>query len=314
MNDFKIYAAPLQGYTEATWRRYHSEVSGGVDAYFAPFLRIEKGVPRERDLRDMISPLNQGINVIPQIIFGTIEEFRLLLRTVADLGFRHIDLNAGCPHPPQTNHGRGAAAIANLELLEAVAKETMHSDMEFSLKMRLGQNQRDEWIKAMPLINRMRLSHVTVHPRIARQQYRGNVDMDAFAGIYNSCSHPVIFNGDLKSASEISGLRHVFPDLAGVMLGRGLLGRPCLAAEWRDGRIRTGAEAVRALTGIHNAVFSYLSGRLCGDSQLLMKIKPYWDFAEDTIGRKALKAIKKSTTIAAYSGAIGGIGSDMDRN
>ena len=29
----KIFAAPLQGFTEATWRNIHSEVYGGVDSY-----------------------------------------------------------------------------------------------------------------------------------------------------------------------------------------------------------------------------------------------------------------------------------------
>ena len=49
----KIYAAPLQGYTDAAWRSAHRSLYGdGVDAYFAPFVRVEHGEVRRRDLVD----------------------------------------------------------------------------------------------------------------------------------------------------------------------------------------------------------------------------------------------------------------------
>ena len=283
---FKIYAAPLQGYTEAAWRRFHAAVSGGADAYFAPFLRLEKGIPRERDLRDLLSPLNEGQNVIPQIIFAGTDEFTMLTDTIRRLGFNRIDLNVGCPHPPQTNHGRGAAVIADLTLLESICKEIGRMpDISFSLKMRLGVNNPDEWASAIDIINGMRLSHVTIHPRTARQLYRGSVNMDAFARIYHACSHPVIFNGDIKSASDIEALRHDFP----------------------DGHIRSDREVAQQLTDIHNAIYEYAAGRLCGDTQVLSKIRPFWDFSEDIIGHKNLKAIKKTTTTAAYLAAVSAI-------
>lgn len=44
----KLYAAPLQGFTEAPWRNLHQEVFGGIDAYYTPFVRMEKGEFRNR--------------------------------------------------------------------------------------------------------------------------------------------------------------------------------------------------------------------------------------------------------------------------
>lgn len=37
-----IYAAPLQGFTEVAWRNAHAQCLGGVDAYYTPFVRLEK--------------------------------------------------------------------------------------------------------------------------------------------------------------------------------------------------------------------------------------------------------------------------------
>ena len=111
MSDFKIFAAPLQGYTEAAWRGFHARLTGCIDEYFTPFLRIEKGEMRRRDLRDLTSQLNEGAKITPQIIFGSIDEFRQLTSTLSQLGFDRIDINMGCPFPPQVHHGRGAGMI-----------------------------------------------------------------------------------------------------------------------------------------------------------------------------------------------------------
>ena len=43
-----IYAAPLQGFTEVAWRNAHAQCLGGVDAYYTPFVRLEKGEIRTR--------------------------------------------------------------------------------------------------------------------------------------------------------------------------------------------------------------------------------------------------------------------------
>ena len=52
----KLYAAPLQGFTEAPWRNFHEEVFGGIDAYYTPFVRIERGGFRNRDMYGTLLP------------------------------------------------------------------------------------------------------------------------------------------------------------------------------------------------------------------------------------------------------------------
>lgn len=78
-----LYAAPLQGYTEAEWRHYHAAVAGGADAYYTPFLRIDKGAIRSKDMRDITSALNNGVRIIPQILIRDTEELRTLVDAVS---------------------------------------------------------------------------------------------------------------------------------------------------------------------------------------------------------------------------------------
>ena len=47
-----IHFAPLQGYTDSVYREAHTRVFGGVDTYYTPFVRIEKGGFRNKDLKD----------------------------------------------------------------------------------------------------------------------------------------------------------------------------------------------------------------------------------------------------------------------
>ena len=47
----------------------------GTARYFTPFIRVEKGVPRDRDVRDYTSTLNVGVDVVPQVIFDGMDLF-----------------------------------------------------------------------------------------------------------------------------------------------------------------------------------------------------------------------------------------------
>ena len=63
-----IHFAPLQGYTEAIYRNAHDAFFGGVDTYYTPFVRLEKGNFRRRDVRG-IEPENNGVtHLIPHFI------------------------------------------------------------------------------------------------------------------------------------------------------------------------------------------------------------------------------------------------------
>ena len=63
-----IHFAPLQGYTDSVYREAHTRVFGGVDTYYTPFVRIEKGGFRNKDLKDIACDRNRQVHVVPQLI------------------------------------------------------------------------------------------------------------------------------------------------------------------------------------------------------------------------------------------------------
>lgn len=301
----KLIAAPLQGLTEAPWRHFHAALCGPADEYYAPFARLEHGSVRAKELRDMASPLNTSLTLVPQIIARDACEFAILADAVVAAGHSRIDLNLGCPFPPQTAKGRGAALLTRPDALAAIACE-MHRrhDMAFSVKMRLGMTDPGQWRQAIDIINGMPLVCVTVHSRIAAQQYSGNVSVQAFSDIAAVCRHPMVWNGDISAPEEIAEITRTFPRLHGVMAGRGLLARPTLFREYREGRVYDSDERLAMLRPLHDALLAHFRHTLCGDVQILAKMRPFWEYFHPELPRKLRKAILKAGSMQRYTCAV----------
>ena len=301
----KIYSAPLQGFTEAVWRNVHSAVFGGIDGYFTPFLRYEHGEIRSKDIRDIERKNNSVENLVPQIIAATPDEMHPLMELVANEGYRRVDINMGCSFPLQVRKKHGAGLLPHpcmvAALLEAAAG---YKEFTFSVKMRLGWESKDEWLALMPILNDTPLSHITMHPRLGIEQYKKAADIDAFNEFFAACKHPVIYNGDITSLADIQHIETLFPELDGVMIGRGLLANPALGLEYSHGCELSTEEMRRLVQSMHDEMLRQLTPRLQGNTQFLTKMKPYWEYLLPDMLKRDKKAILKATTIEKYLSAV----------
>lgn len=299
----KIFFAPLQGYTEYAYRKSHQEVCGGVDTYFSPFLRLEHGQIRRRDLRDICRE-NNPEELIPQVIASDPEEFRLLADEVTAQGYSHININMGCPFPPQVKAGRGSGLLCKSEAVKAIMEEAArYADrgILFTVKMRLGQTSEDEGLAVMKILADYPLEHITLHPRLGVQQYKGEVSMDAFRRFAAVCRHPLVYNGDVQSVEDIQRIESEFPSLEGIMIGRGLLARPTLASEYRSGRTADDNQVRSAVLAIHERVLDeYMHTLEGGEGQVLSKIQPFWEYPGWCLDRKLLKKLSKTGSLSNY--------------
>lgn len=302
--------APVQGHTDAAYRHFHNKnYSLQPLKYHTPFIRWEKDAIRTKDLKDTFSDLNAPLHLTPQIIFRDSRELNSLVQSLKEKGEKEINLNMGCPFPLQTGHGRGAATILNKELAEEIVKIVNDNpEVEFSVKMRLGLKDPDEWKTLLPYLNQLKLSFLAVHPRVAKQQYGGDLHLDEFAALLNDSKNPIIFNGDLKYPDQIHETFVKFPKIQGIMIGRGLLARPSLILEYKEGSEWNKAKRIERALNFHQDLYNHYSSVLCGESQLISKIQPFWEYSEEEIGRKAWKAIKKASNLAKYQTAIALIG------
>lgn len=303
----KLYLAPIQGHTDDAYRHFHARQFADTDiVYTTPFIRLEKGGIRKKDIREALSPLNEGIAVVPQVIFKNYEELSALISLLKAEGIGHIDINMGCPFPLQTSRGRGAATIASEECINAVERViNENDDVRFSVKIRLGMKD-DEWMPLISRLNNLQLEYITVHPRTAKDQYQPDtLKMESFDKIYAMSSNPLVYNGDIRTPEDAKMIMEKYPDLYGIMIGRGALARPSLLTEISAGEEWDHAKRLEAMKRLHRSLISYYQENLIGgEHQILSKILPFWEYAEDEIGRKAWKAIKKASTMAKYQTAL----------
>lgn len=306
MSSLPIYFAPLQGYTEAYYRNAHEKIFGSIDSYFTPFIRVERGGFRNRDVRDILPENNHVTHLIPQLIARDATQTEMILALFIEKGYKEVDINFGCPFPVLAKKHYGSGILAEPERIkEILAVIAKHPEIKFSVKMRLGWEDAQECMNVLPLLNEANLTHITLHPRLGKQQYKGEVDMEAFEAFYSACKHPVIYNGDLHTVEEINAIHQQFPKLKAVMIGRGLLENPALALSYKTGQVLTEEEMKDKLKAMHRLIYNDYEAQLeGGEAQLLVKVKVFWEYLDSQIGHKNWKAIKKATSIAKYQNAL----------
>ena len=301
----QIHFAPLQGYTDFEYRSIHARHCGGVDVYYTPFIRWEKGAVRDKDIRDILLENNQGFRLIPQIICSTVDEFNRLADMVQEQGYKEMDLNMGCPAPMQTKLHRGSGILPCPTLVASMMEEmSKRSEVNFSAKMRLGLNDKDEWKELTDILNNSCLKHLTIHPRVGKQMYKGEVDMQAFHEVYESLRLPIIYNGDITSRAEMQEMQEHYPNLLGMMVGRGLLARPTMAKEFVMNKDLSDMELRNTILAMHEDMLEVCTRKYKVDSQILLHIRAFWEYMESQIERKIWKRIMKAGNLKNYLEAV----------
>ncbi len=300
-----IHFAPLQGYTDDVYRRIHHELMGGIHTYYTPFLRMEGGGVRSKDMRDIRPEFNEGVPVVPQIIVKSMKEFEFLTKIVEEKGYDRVDINMGCPFPLQAKHGRGSGLLAHVDIIEEIAKAIASKcELKFSVKMRLGWENTDEWRPVLDILNEIPLEQITLHPRIGTQQYKGTVNMEAFDEFYALCKHPIIYNGDVTSIKDIQNLEEKYPKLAGVMIGRGLLTRPSLASEYVTGVELSWEKRRPVLLDFHDRLKAHYETTANSEAQVHSRLRLFWEYMEEELGKKVYKKIMKAGNLKNYLNAV----------
>ena len=238
----EIHFAPLQGYTDSIFRKLHADFFGGVDKYYTPFIRVERGDFRKKDIREL--PDETELCTIPQIIASTKpEDIEKMVAMLEEKGYKEVNINMGCPFPMIAKHGMGSGLLADKESVKAMIKVLeAHPSMKFSLKTRLGYDDENQIFEMTDIINNFPFTEVTMHPRIAKDQYSGDINHQKFAEFAKVCKHPLIYNGDVTTLDDINKISTVYPTLKGIMIGRGLLMNPALASEYKNGEIMSDME------------------------------------------------------------------------
>lgn len=300
----EIHFAPLQGYTDSIFRKLHAEIFGGVDKYYTPFIRVERGDFRKKDIREL--PDETELCTIPQIIASTKpEDIEKMVAMLEEKGYKEVNINIGCPFPMIAKHGMGSGLLADKEAVKAMIKVLeAHPSMQFSLKTRLGYDNENQIFEMTDIINSFPFTEVTMHPRIAKDQYSGDINHQKFAEFAKVCKHPLIYNGDVTTLDDINKISTVYPTLKGIMIGRGLLMNPALASEYKNGVIMSDKEKKDKSKQLIKNLFTQCEELMNGEEQSVAHVKAYFEYLLPDIEKRNRKKVLKANKAEKLRGAI----------
>jgi nifR3 family TIM-barrel protein len=153
----------------------------------------------------------------------------LLERDLAD----HVDINVGCPVPKVTRHGGGAALPWKRDLFRAVVRGAVRGAagaVPVTVKMRLGlDDAHHTYLDAGLAAQEEGAAWVALHARTAAMGYAGEARWEHIARLVEALDVPVLGNGDIWEAADATRMV-AETGCAGVVVGRGCLGRPWLFA------------------------------------------------------------------------------------
>ena len=230
----EIHFAPLQGYTDAVYRKTFCSMFNDVDYYYSPYISVENSGKLLGN--DDIAEFEE--HTIIQILPGNLGELKMLVSEVNRLGYTRLNINMGCPYPMVINKGRGAALMQKPNFVaDCINYIHDYTELKLSLKMRSGLKNPNEIFDLLRKILLQKVSEIIVHPRLASQLYKGKADVL----IVSKCltEYPdtkFIYNGDIFLYNDFIEKGESLLNLNSFMLGRGLLMNPFLAEQIKSGR------------------------------------------------------------------------------
>ncbi len=225
-----VFLAPMSGVTDAPFRTQASR-------FAAPAVVTEMvaGAELARETEEFVrraAPHTGSGPFIVQLAGRDPAWMRAGAALAEAAGADIIDINMGCPAKKVTGGQSGCALMREPDLARSLIAATVKAVcVPVTIKMRLGW---DEASLNAPELARIAEGEgarmITVHGRTRNQFYAGKADWRGIAATVAATSLPVLANGDIED--EVSARQALaLSGAAGVMIGRGAVGRPWRAAQ-----------------------------------------------------------------------------------
>lgn len=301
-----LIMAPLQGFTDVTFRNVYARHFSGIDMAVTPFIST-MGQQRLKPsrIRDVDPDHNKALFVVPQILGNVARDFIFLADHLYAMGHQQVNWNLGCPHSKIAKKHRGSGLLLYPERIDALLSEIIPGmKPTLSVKIRLGRRNKDEIHDLLRVFDKHRLDEIILHPRTGEQMYTGHSDLDAFGRAAQASKHSFVYNGDIVDLASFERVRQQFPDIRRIMIGRGILSNPFLPEDIKG--ISTPEPRLKRLKAFHDDLLQSYATVFSGPGHLTGRMKGFWSYLGPSFenSAKPLKKILKATSIPAYTDRV----------
>ncbi len=224
----------------------------------------------------------------------------------------HVDLNFGCPVPNVTRRGGGAALPWRIGLFDDIvttAVREARGQVPVTVKMRIGIDEEHRTFREAGLrAQDAGVAYVALHGRTAAQHYGGQADWAAIRELVELLDVPVLGNGDIWEADDALRMMRE-TGAAGVVVGRGCLGRPWLFADLaaaftgRAPRLRPDLASVAAIMRRHAELLAEWLGEASGLPDFRKHVA--WYLKGFSVGSELRVALASVSTLAELDRLLG---------
>ncbi len=292
----KYYFAPLEGLTDRIYRDTHHRFFPGLDRYYTPFFSPTMHHSlTNKEARELPLATQTPVCTIPQILTKNPQDFLWMANLCADRGYTEINLNAGCPSGTVTAKGKGAGMLADTEELDRFLEQIFaNSPLPISIKTRIGVTSAEEWPAILDVYNRYPIQELTVHSRVRKAFYAGNVEEECFRYAVANSKNPLCYNGDVQTRLQAERVENAYPKVESIMIGRGLIARPDMLQQEK-------ADSKKLITFYDELLDAYLTA-FGGGRNAMFRLKEHWHYLlpcfEDS--EKLGKRLRKTTDLEEY--------------
>lgn len=231
--DPPVVLAPMAGVTNRAFRRLCREAGAGL--YVSEMVTSRALVEGHAESLDMVRFAPDETPRSVQLYGVDPDVMARAVRMIVDNDWAdHIDMNFGCPVPKVTRRGGGSALPWKRDLFRSIVRAAVGAAgdrVPVTVKIRIGiDDEHVTYLDAGRAAAEVGVAWVALHGRTAAQMYSGAADWSAIARLVDHLAPlgtPVLGNGDVWTAADALAMQHQ-TGCAGVVVGRGCLGRPWL--------------------------------------------------------------------------------------
>ena len=175
-------------------------------------------------------------------------------------------------------------------------------DLNISVKTRIGFSSPDEMAELIKIYNRYPISLLIVHPRVREDFYKGTPNMEVFKTVYEAYKKPLCYNGDIVTKADYDKIALNFPDLSGIMIGRGAVKNPAIFREIKGGEPLNNKELSEFLCALSEKYVSLLNSEVFTLHKLKEIMMSVMNNYQDN--KKLSKSVKKANKLSELVAVI----------
>lgn len=223
--------APMEDVTDVVFRHVISKAAK-PDVFFTEFTNSESYCHSEgkESLRGRLTFTEDEQPMVAHIWGDKPEYFREMSIGMAEMGFKGVDLNMGCPAPNVFKHGRGAGLILRQEVAADLIQAAKAGGLPVSVKTRLGHAKVEEFREWLKHLLEQDIANLSIHLRTKVEMSKVDAHWELIPEIKQlrdeiAPQTLLTINGDIPNRQVGMELVEKY-GVDGVMIGRGVFHNP----------------------------------------------------------------------------------------